>query len=69
MFKRLSDKALGLCVAVQSRRAVTRRARGLETLEWVLIGVCVVIAVFGAYALLGSTMSNWINDEVVDKIK
>lgn len=69
MFKRLSDKALELCVAAQSRQAAARRGRGLETLEWVLIGVCVVIAVFVAYQTLGTTMSDWIEDEVVDKIK
>lgn len=65
MIKRLNEKVLGLCVAAQGRAA---RRRGLETLEWVLIGVCVVIAVFAAYSALGGAMSDWIND-VVDRIE
>jgi hypothetical protein len=31
--------------------------KGLETLEWILVGVCLVIVCYGAYTLLGNNIA------------
>lgn len=59
MFEKINDATLRLSVAIATR---PRRRRGLETVEWVLVGVALVVVAFVAYTTLGGSMSRWIND-------
>lgn len=59
MFEKINDATLRLSVAIATR---PRRRRGLETVEWVLVGVALVVIAFAAYTFLGGRMNDWIRD-------
>lgn len=59
MFSKINDATLRLSVAIATR---PRRRHGLETVEWVLVGVALVIIAFVAYQALGQSMKGWIED-------
>lgn len=65
MFSKLNDLTLRVAAAAHSGVA-RKRSRGLETVEWVLVGVAVVIIAFGAYSFLGERMNLWIRDLATD---
>lgn len=57
MFEKINDATLRLAVAIATR---PRRRQGLETVEWVLVGVALVVIAFVAYTFLGERMNTWI---------
>lgn len=51
-----------------SLHAMARRQRGLTTVEYAVAGTLIVLAVVAAFALLGNTVAQQINDitDVID---
>ena len=53
---------LRLICYLQNRLSYLRDQRGIETLEWILIGGIVAGVAFGTYSLLQGGLDNAVND-------
>jgi hypothetical protein len=69
MWTRLSDRALSLCVRLRVRLAgLLEDTRGLQTLEWVALGVA-ILALLGAVTfLLRRTGENSVANAIIKAI-